>query len=208
MSLEVGTLVALSKGIVDTLLGLKSLFPKGSTSSPAIDDAFTELRNDVTAFQARLQGLARQLEECERLTRMIPAWEALANQIPVWNDVPNAAPDEIMRLHVGLRDLLNASVHDHFSGTFFRTQFSSLPNIEPVLQVFRANLKNLDRVISTIPAGNGQVFKSLWPQISSDFNNLRNACYEVKQRAEDIQAGLIQELQDAAAQGTKLTTRI
>jgi hypothetical protein len=154
----------------------------------------TEMRNRIDQFQRRLEGLAIQLDQSERLTRMIPSWEAYANQIPVWKQFSEFSEVEAQQIHVSLRDLINNSIRDQFSSTFFRTSFDKLPGMDSKLVIFRANLNNLDRTVSTIPAGNFEAFKALWSQIVSEFNNLRNSGYDVRRHAEDIHGDLINEL--------------
>jgi hypothetical protein len=123
-----------------------------------------ELREKVDRFQARLEGLAIQLEQTDRLTRMVPAWEAYANQLQVWKDVPNLPEAEAQQIHVALRQLIESSIRDQFSGTFFRTDFDDLPGIKSLIDIFRASANNVDRTCSGIPAGNLQAFRALWPQ--------------------------------------------
>lgn len=124
------------------------------------------MRDKIDVFQTRLEGLAIQLEQTERLTRMIPAWEAYANQIEVWKDVNTIPDSEAQRIHVSLRQLVDSSIRDQFSGTFFRTDFDDLPDMKRLIDIFRAHVTNIDRTCSGIPAGNLQAFRALWSSIS------------------------------------------
>lgn len=54
---------------------------------------------------------------------MVPAWEAYANQLQVWKDVANVPDQEAQQIHVDLLHLIDSSIRDQFSGTFFRTNF-------------------------------------------------------------------------------------
>jgi len=101
--LEIGSLISISKSFLETFAILKKLV--GESRNSAQIAAVTEMRDRVNAFQTRLQGLAIQLEQTERLTRMIPAWEAYATQIPVWKDVPSLPDADAQQIHVALRHL-------------------------------------------------------------------------------------------------------
>jgi len=196
--LDIGSLVSISKIFLETFAGLKDLLTefasKGGGASPKAQNLLLELRDNTNKFQARLEGLATQLEQSERLNRMIPTWEAYANQVPVWKQLSDMTADEAQRIHVAIRDLVHSSIRDQFSSTFFRTEFDKLPGMEDKLKEFRTNLNNLDRTLSTIPAGNFEAFKALWPNIMVEFNNLRNSGHEVGRLAEDIHGRLIDEL--------------
>ena len=199
--LEIGSLISISKSFLEALAVLKKL--AGDSKNSAQIAAVTEMRDRVNTFQTRLEGLAIQLEQSERLTRMIPAWEAYASQIPVWKDVPNLPDAEAQQIHVALRQLVDSSIRDQFSGTFFRTEFDGLPDIKRLIDIFRANVTNIDRTCSGIPAGNLAAFRALWPSISTEFNNLKNAAYDVRRKAEDVQAELIEELLRASQEARK-----
>jgi hypothetical protein len=210
--LDIGNLVQISQTFLESFVNLKGLltdvFKRSGGSVADADKIMLELREKVDAFQSRLQGLATQLEQSERLTRMIPAWEAYANQIPVYKQISEILPDEAQRIHYALRDWINASINDQFSSTFFRAQFDSLPGMEAKLEIFRANLRNVDRTVSTIPAGNFEVFKVLWSQITVEFNNVRNSGYEVRRHAEEIHGRLIEELLRSTQEAKKFLAQM
>jgi hypothetical protein len=170
--LEIGSLISISKSFLETLALLKNLL--GSAGSAESGKLFSEMRDKVNQFQARLEGLAIQLQQTERLTRMIPAWEAFASQIPVWKDMATLPDAEAQQIHVSLRQLVDSSMRDQFSGTFFRTDFDGLPDMKRLIDIFRAHVTNIDRTCSGIPAGNLQAFRVLWGSISTEFNNLKD----------------------------------
>lgn len=199
--LDVGSLVTISKGVLDTFGSLRRLVEEKSANAATV--AAGELTKRIDEFQARLEGIAIQLQQTERLTRMIPAWEAYANQISTWKDVPTLPDSEAQQIHVALRQLIDSSIRDQFSGTFFRTDFDDLPDMRRLIDIFRAHLTNLDRTVSGIPAGNLQAFRVLWQSISTEFNNLKNSSYEVRRRAEDIQGELIAELLTSSQEARK-----
>ena len=202
--LEIGSLIGISKTFLETFALLKKVVgeSRGGESATILSD----MREKVNQFQTRLEGLAIQLEQTERRTRMIPAWEAYANQIEVWKNVAdtNSVPDpEAQRIHVSLRQLVDSSIRDQFSGTFFRTDFDDLPDMKRLIDIFRAHVTNIDRTCSGIPAGNLQAFRALWSSIGTEFNNLKNAAYEVRRHAEDLQGRLIAELLKSSQEARK-----
>jgi hypothetical protein len=199
--LEIGSLIGISKSFLETFALLKKLV--GDSHSSETEKVLSEMREKVNGFQSRLEGLAIQLEQTERLTRMIPAWEAFASQIPVWKDMAAIPDSEAQQVHVSLRQLVDSSIRDQFSGTFFRTEFDELPDMKRLIDIFRANVTNIDRTCSGIPAGNLQAFRALWGSISTEFNNLKNAAYEIRRSAEDLQGKLIAELLKSSQEARK-----
>jgi nitrogen fixation-related uncharacterized protein len=156
------------------------------------------MKDSFAVFSGRLEILSIQLEQSESLTRMVPAWLEVANRMPVWRSAGDLTPDDVQRLDGDLRSFINDSVRDHFSTTFFRSNFNQLPEVEKKLDIFRAKLKDLDRTVSAIPPGNVEVFKGLWAAMTTQFNDLRNAAWEISQLADDVQGNLIRELREAA----------
>jgi hypothetical protein len=199
--LEIGSLIGISKSFLETFALLKKLV--GESRGGESEKVLTEMRDKVNQFQTRLEGLAIQLEQTERLTRMIPAWEAYANQIQVWKDVATVSDPEAQQIHVSLQQLVDSSIRDQFSGTFFRTDFDDLPDMKRLIDIFRAHVTNIDRTCSGIPAGNLPAFRALWGSISTEFNNLKNAAYEVRRQAEDLQGRLIGELLKSSQEARK-----
>jgi hypothetical protein len=210
--MDIGSLVSISqtflRSFVDMKGTLSELFKRTGESSAKADEMIFELKDKINAFQTRLHDLALQLQQSERLTRMIPAWEAYANQIPIYKQLSDMSPEEALRIHVAIREWINASINDQFSATFFRTQFDMLPGMDTKLDFFRANLTNLDKTLSTIPAGNFDVFKVLWTQVTVEFNNIRNSGYEVKRHAEQIQGELVDELLRSTQEAKKFLTQM
>lgn len=201
---DIGSLVTISKTFLDSFVVLKGLLPsRGSSAEVAV----TAMRDTIDQFQTRLEGLAIQLQQSERLTRMIPAWEAYATEVTPVADITTVSDVEAQRIHVALRNLIESSIRDQFSGTFFRSQFDALPGLESQLTVFRAHLNNLDRTVSAIPAGNLAAFRALWPSLSIQFNELRNSGYSVRRLAEEIHARLIDELLESTREARKVLAR-
>jgi hypothetical protein len=46
-------------------------------------------------------------------------------------------------------------------------------------------------------------FRALWPSINAEFNNLKNAAYEMRHHAEDLQGRLIGELLKSSQEARK-----
>jgi hypothetical protein len=207
--LDVGSLVGISKTFLDSFSLLKEvLATRKSGAEQAAERALLAMKDKINEFQSRLEGLAIQLEQSERLTRQIPAWEAYANQIPIGVDLSTVSDPEAQKIHSALRQLIDSSIRDQFSGTFFRTDFDDLPDMRRRLDIFRVNLTNLDRTISTIPGGNAQVFRALWPNILVEFNNLRNSGYDVRRHAEEIHGDLINELLRSSQEARKTLSQV
>jgi hypothetical protein len=121
----------------------------------------------------------------------------MSRVVPAWKDVATIPDAEAQQVHVSLRQLVDSSIRDQFSGTFFRTEFDELPDMKRLIDIFRAHGTNIDRTCSGIPAGNLAAFRALWGSINTEFNNLKNAAYEIRRSAEDLQAKLIGELKSS-----------
>jgi len=165
------------------------------------------LQAALSQYQGRMRVLADQLRQAESLTRMVPAWLEVANLLPVWRSASDLSQEDSRRLDGDLRRLVNDSLRDHFSGTFFRTEFGKLPGIPPKIDILRDRLTTLDRTVSSIPPGNVEGFRALWPAVTTHFNDCRNAANEVLRLAEDIQGDLIKELDEAATVGLAIAER-
>jgi len=100
-----------------------------------------------------------------------------------------------------LRSLIHESIRDHFSATFFRSKFDRLPDVPLKLEIFRDRLHTLDKTVSAVQPSSVQTLQALWPQITTQFNDARNAAHEIQRIADDLQGKLIQELSDAAKDG-------
>lgn len=189
----IGSLIGITKSLVEVLKDAGRLF-SGSSAKAKLESAFAELYE-------RIEVLSVQLEQSEGLTRMVPAWLELANRMPMWQEVTAIEHREAQILDQDLRNLINDSIRDHFSATFFRSNFDRLPGVPVKLEIFRDRLHTLDRTVSTVQPGNVESLKALWPQLTTQFNDARNAAYEIQRIADDLQGQLIQELRDAAKEG-------
>jgi len=168
----IGALVGITKAVVDTLKSLRDLFDARDAKRIANESQakIEKVNENFAAFHKRLEILSLQLEQSEALTRMVPAWLEVASLMPVWKGVNDSTQEDIRRLDSDLRSFIHESVRDHFSTTFFRTNFDQLPEVERQLDIFRAKLRDLDRTVSAIPPGNSEVFKGLWATITISVN--------------------------------------
>lgn len=189
----IGSLVSITKSLLDLVKGINSRISDNSIRQ--------QLRAEFTHLYARMDDLSVQLDQSERLTRMVPAWLELANRMPLWQQPLALGNAEAQNLDRDMRSLLDNSIRDHFSSTFFDSQFDRLPDVPLKLEIFRERLRTLDRTVSTVQPGNTQSLEALWPQITTHFNDARNTAYEIQRLADDVHGRLINELRDAAKQG-------
>jgi hypothetical protein len=188
----IGSLITYTTSLIDIVKQVRSAFSHSSRDSVA-----TSLRQ----MYERVNVLSEQLAQSERLTRMVPAWLELANRMPVWQQASDLDPRDARALDADLRSLVNDSIRDHFSATFFRSSFDRLPDVPLRVQIFRDRITTLDRTVSTVQPGNFASLQALWPQITTQFNDTRNAAYEIQRLADDLHGQLIDELREASAQG-------
>jgi hypothetical protein len=198
----IGLLATIGKTLVDTFKGVRDLLDtkdprRIADKSP---ENFDKLKENFIDYQKRLEMLALQLERSETLTRMIPTWFADVNRLPLWKDVTTLQSSELWQVHHDLQELIRQSIHDHFSSTFFRTDFDALSGVDQQMIVFRGQLNQLDNRVRTIQPGNEQVFRGLWSTLALDINNLRDTAITIERMGEDIHGKLIHELRDAAQQ--------
>ena len=189
----IGALVGITKSLIEIAKDLGSLF-SGSSGKERLTAQLAQL-------YGRIDVLAVQLEQSEQLTRMVPAWLELANRMPMWQKPSGIDGKEAKILDRDLRSLIHESIRDHFSATFFQSSFDQLPEVPLKLEIFRDRLRTLDKTISTVQPGNIQSLEALWSQITTQFNDTRNAATEIHRLADEVQGRLIKELRDAAKQG-------
>jgi hypothetical protein len=191
----IGTLVGITKSVIDIVKSVSPTF-RDRSAQEKLHDGFAEL-------YGRIDILSVQLEQSENLTRMVPAWIELADRIgrSFYRRPSEMNASEVQILDRDLRDLMNESIRDHFSSTFFSVQFDRLPEVPLKLDLFRDRLKTLDRTISNVPPGDVDALNALWPQIRTHFNDARNAASDIERLAEDVHGKLIRELRDAAKLG-------
>jgi hypothetical protein len=125
----IGALVGLGKGVAEAIKAISALFSTRDDRKIAVESLpkVAVLETALVQYQARMRILADQLRQAESLTRMVPAWLEVANLMPVWRSASDLSQEDCHRLDGDFRRLVNDSLRDHFSGTFFRTEFGKLP---------------------------------------------------------------------------------
>jgi hypothetical protein len=191
----IGTLATIAVSVVSAAKGLKDLLA-GRRGTDQEESTLNALQTAFNEYNGRMRVLAEQLEQSERLTRMVPAWLELADRMPVWKQASDLNDHEAKTVLDDLRGFIHESIRDHFSGTFFHTDFAELPNIPEKLNVFRARLKTIDGTLS--PITNTAGLRAFWPQIATQLNDAVNAARDIQQDADNIQGDLIREIRDAA----------
>jgi hypothetical protein len=161
------------------------------------------LNAGVAELYGRIDILSVQLEQSEDLTRMVPAWIEFSSRIgrSLYGNPSEMTANEVQIFEGDLRQLMQKSIRDHFSSTFFETQFDRLPEAPLKLELFRDRLKTLDATISNVAPGNRDALSAQWPQIRTHFNDAQNAAVQIDRLAEDLHGKLIRELRDAAKLG-------
>lgn len=192
-----GALVLLARNLAETVKTLGESI-RGSRRHEDQQRRYDEVVAHLADYSSRLELLSQQLEQSERLTRMVPAWLEIANHVPFWKNPTELDRNELQLIDRDLRQLIFDSTSDHFSGTFFRTDFGSLPTVDNTITEFRTLLSEFDKTLSAVPAGNLDVFLGLWPSLSTQFNSVTNKAWELRTKAEDIQGALVREIGEAA----------
>ena len=192
----IGSLAGIATSVVNAAKGLRDLFSRGGRETE--NAALKALQDAFDGYNDRMRVLSEQLEQSERLTRMVPSWLELSKRMPVWKQASDLDDHEARTVLEDLRGFIHNSVRDHFSGTFFHTDFDKLPGIPDKLTIFRARLKTIDGTLNPIAPGNIAGLRSFWPQIATQFNDAVNGAREIEYDADNIQGDLIRELRDAA----------
>jgi hypothetical protein len=187
MLTEVGLLVTIVKGLVDVAKGGADLFGKRQKATAQA----------VAQLKERIAGLAEQLHQSVALSKMLPIWLKDHAEVDLFTD--KLSDDDVRLLDSNLRRLIHDSVHDHFSGTFFRTSFNCLPGIEAAIKAFRERLLALEQQINGILPGDATMWKRTWPILKLRMHDLRIEAIKVNNLADEVHSTLVQELRSAAA---------
>ncbi len=197
-----GALVGISRKVIATLKDVKSLFSASKTKE--VSEKIDEMEKEFASFHQRIGILAVQLQQSEALTRQVPAWIEVADRMPLWRSTDDLDQETARILTQDLRNFVHDSIRDHFSGTFFNTNFDQLPSIHQRIEIFRSKLHSLDQTVNVIAPGNVEALKSLWAQLTTQFNDTKNEAYEIQRLADSIQESLITELQDTANEAKRI----
>ena len=138
--------------------------------------------------QERLAGIAHQLFQSVALSKMLPIWLKEHATVDLYTDA--LTDDEVKLLDSKLRELVWDSIHDHFSGTFFRTSFAVLPGVEAGIKGFRDRLVALEGQLNGIPPGDAISWRRAWPIVKVRMNDLRLEAEKLDTLADDVHAAL------------------
>ena len=187
MLTEVGLLVTIVKGLVDVAKGGADIFGKRQKATVEA----------VVQLKGRIAGLAEQLQQSVALSKMLPIWLKDHAEVDLFTD--KLSDDDVRLLDSKLRRLIHDSIHDHFSGTFFRTNFNCLPGVEAAIKSFRERLLALEQQINGILPGDAPMWKRTWPILKLRMHDLRIEAVKVNNLADEVHSTLVQELRNAAA---------
>ena len=188
MITEIGALVGILKSLIDAAKSGRELF-SASSSKKSTAEALKKT-------QDRLAGIADQLFQSVALSKMLPIWLKEHATFDLYTDA--LTDDEVKLLDSRLRQLISDSIHDHFSGTFFRTSFAVLPGVEVGIKGFRDRLLALETQLNGIPPGDATSWRRAWPAVKVRMHDLRLEAVKLDNLADEVHASLVRELKDAA----------
>jgi hypothetical protein len=190
----IGTLAAATKGVVEAIKSVKDMI--GARPSEPAATNISKLEQSFETYRKRIVILAEQLLQTETLTRMLPVWLKEHSQFEVWEEQPS---DERLReLDSGLRRFIGDSIHDHFSGMFFRTSFDKLPTVPSLIDQIRSDLKALEASLDAIPHSNLPAWRIHLPIIKVRLNDLRVKAVKLDNLCDTLRGELVLELKDSA----------
>ncbi len=188
MITEIGSLVGIVNSLLTSAKTGRELFG-GSKRRLATES--------VRNAQERLAGIADQLYQSVALSKMLPLWLREHATVDLYTDA--LTDDEVKLLDSTLRQLISDSIHDHFSGTFFMTNFTGLPGVEPGIKLFREKLIALESQMNGILPGDATSWRRSWPIVKVRMTDLRVEAVKLENVAEEVHASLLRELRDAAS---------
>jgi len=186
MLTEVGLLVGIVKNLVDITKSGSGLFGKRPDTSEAVEQ-----------LKERIAGLAEQLQQSVALSKMLPIWLKDHSEVDLFTE--NLTDHDVRLLDSRLRHLISDSIHDHFSGTFFRTSFACLPGVEAGIEAFRDRLLALEQQINGIVAGDAIAWRRAWPALKLRMHDLRIEAVKINNLADEVHSDLVNELRKAGS---------
>ena len=188
MLTEIGALVTIVKNLLDgTKTGIDILGRRRSGAQKSVKD-----------LQARISGIAEQLDRCVALSKMLPLWLKDHSEVDLFTE--KLSDEDVRLLDSKLRSLIVDSIHDHFSGVFFRMSFGVLPGVDTEMAGFQQRLRALEGQLNGVPPGDAVAWRRSWSVIKVRMSDLRQEAGKIDNLAEQIHAQLIKELRDASAQ--------
>ena len=186
MLTEIGALVAIVKNLLEgTKTGIDIFGRRG------------DAQKTVKDLQARVSGIAEQLDRCVSLSKMLPLWLKDHSEVNLFTE--KLSDEDVRLLDSKLRDLIGDSIHDHFSGVFFRMSFGVLPGIDTAMADFQQRLLALEVQLNGVPAGDAVAWRRSWRVIKVRMSDLRQEAVKIDNLAEQIHAQLVKELRDASS---------
>ena len=186
MLTEIGTLASIINNLINITRSAGSWF--GDKQIIKKNEEFEKLKD-------RIAGMADQFEKSIELSKMLSIWLKEQNQIDLFAD--QLSDDDVRGYEEKLRYLIFQSIHDTFSGTFFRTKYSSLPGMEGGIEDFRKRLTDLEKQLNGIRTGNAVNWRLSWPILKQRLQDLRSEADNINNKADGILSSLVQELQKA-----------
>jgi hypothetical protein len=187
MITEIGALVTIMKTLLEATKSGMELFGGGARKRTA---------ESVKKTQERLEGVAEQLFQSVALSKMLPIWLREHAEVDLYTDT--LSDENVKLLDSRLRRLIDDSIHDHFSGTFFRTSFAVLPDVEAGILAFRERLLALEKQLDGIPPGDATSWRRAWPILKVRMDDLRKEAVKLDNLADDLHAKLVTELRETA----------
>lgn len=185
MLTEIGSLVSIVKALVEIAKSANGFFGGAKKPTPEA----------VEQLKQRVAGLAEQLHQSVVLSKMLPVWLKEQARFDLFTD--RLSDEEVRILDSGLKGLVSDSIHDHFSGVFFRTSFACLPPVESAIKSFRERLLALEQQLNGIPPGDAQAWRFAWPVLKMRLHDLRIEAVKIDNLADEIHSSLVRELQAA-----------
>ena len=190
MLTEIGILVTIVKNLGDIAKTGGDLFGGKKKAE--------ETASAVIDLKGRISGIAEQLHESVVLSKMLPIWKKDYEKFDIFKN--NLSDDDVRMLDAKLRELIDDSIHDHFSGTFFRTSFADLQEVDKAISGFRERLTDLEKQLKGIAPGNAEAWRYSWPTLKVRLQDLRQKADTVYDLADDAHSALIKELREAGGE--------
>ena len=187
MIIEIGALVTIIKSLLEASKTGQELFGGASRRATV---------KSIEKTQERLAGIADQLFQSVALSKMLPIWLKEHAAVDLYTDT--LSDDDVKLVDTRLRQLISDSIHDHFSATFFRTNFAVLPGVGVGIKSFGDRLLALETQLNGIPPGNTTAWRLAWPIVKIRMNDLRLEAVKLDNLADEIHTSLVREIKDAA----------
>ncbi|HEY7182345.1 MAG TPA: hypothetical protein VIC84_13040 [Blastocatellia bacterium] len=188
MITEIGTLVAIVKGLADVAKTGTDLF--GKRKQDTLDR--------VDQLKGRVAGIAEQLYETVSLLKTIPAWLRQCEDVLFRPD--NLSADAIQQQHILLHRLISDSRYDSFSDAFYRTKYDALPGLEKPMVTFRDLLERFEKDHSQMRFDvELRPLRTDWAKLKGRLRDLRDQAESIRRTANELHGRLIDELKQSGS---------